>query len=113
MVNADASWRTRIRSQDLTFFLRLTNLLEEEARLSTSFRKDVAPCPAGISPSGCAARSSETAPAERISPSGKNSSFLLLTLILNKTTSPGSRASPPSRETGALGHILFKTNRMP
>ena len=45
MVNADASRRTRIRSQDLTFFLRHTNLLEEEARLSTSFRKDVAPLP--------------------------------------------------------------------
>jgi iron complex outermembrane receptor protein len=27
------------------FFLRATNLLDEEARISTSFKKDVAPLP--------------------------------------------------------------------
>ena len=45
MVNADASWTLPVKSQELTFFLRATNLLNEEARVSTSFRKDVAPLP--------------------------------------------------------------------
>lgn len=45
MVNADASWKIPVQDHYLTFFLRATNLLNEEARLSTSFRKDVAPLP--------------------------------------------------------------------
>ena len=45
LVNADVSWRARIRSQDLTLSLRLSNLLDQDARSATSFRKDVAPQP--------------------------------------------------------------------
>lgn len=45
LVNADASWTLPVKSHELTFFLRATNLLNEEARVSTSFRKDVAPLP--------------------------------------------------------------------
>lgn len=45
MVNADVSWQTEVLSHDLTLFVRLTNLLDDEARLATSFRKDVAPLP--------------------------------------------------------------------
>ncbi|WAC21238.1 TonB-dependent receptor [Luteolibacter sp. SL250] len=45
MVNMDASWNIPVRDHQLTLFLRATNLLNEEARLSTSFRKDVAPLP--------------------------------------------------------------------
>jgi iron complex outermembrane receptor protein len=45
MVNADASWTLPVKSHELTFFLRATNLLNEEARVSTSFRNDVAPLP--------------------------------------------------------------------
>ncbi len=45
LVNADASWAVPIASHELTLFLRATNLLNEEARVSTSFRKDVAPLP--------------------------------------------------------------------
>lgn len=45
MVNADLSWKMPVKSQELTVFLRATNLLNEEARVSTSFRKDVAPLP--------------------------------------------------------------------
>lgn len=45
LVNVDASWTVAVKSQELTFFLRATNLLNEEARVSTSFRKDVAPLP--------------------------------------------------------------------
>ena len=45
MVNADASWTLPVKSHELTFFLRATNILNEEARVSTSFRKDVAPLP--------------------------------------------------------------------
>ncbi|WP_367873289.1 TonB-dependent receptor [Luteolibacter sp. Populi] len=45
LVNADASWRVPVKSHELTLFLRATNLLNEEARVSTSFRKDVAPLP--------------------------------------------------------------------
>lgn len=45
LVNLDASWTLPVASGDLTFFVRGTNLLDEEVRLSTSFRKDVAPLP--------------------------------------------------------------------
>ncbi len=45
LINADVSWRATIRSQDLTLSLRLSNLLDQDARSATSFRKDVAPMP--------------------------------------------------------------------
>jgi iron complex outermembrane receptor protein len=45
LVNADASWNIPLDGPELTLFLRATNLLNEEARVSTSFRKDVAPLP--------------------------------------------------------------------
>jgi len=45
MVNADLARTFSVKSQELTVFLRATNLLNEEARLSTSFRKDLAPLP--------------------------------------------------------------------
>ncbi len=45
LVNLDASWTLPIPDRDLTLFLRATNLLDEDIRLSTSFRKDVAPLP--------------------------------------------------------------------
>lgn len=45
LVNADASWNVPLEGRELTIFLRATNLLNEEARVSTSFRKDVAPLP--------------------------------------------------------------------
>ncbi|MFD0893828.1 TonB-dependent receptor [Luteolibacter ambystomatis] len=45
MLNADASWKLSRAGQDVTFFIRATNLLNEEARVSTSFRKDTAPLP--------------------------------------------------------------------
>ncbi|MCW1885579.1 TonB-dependent receptor [Luteolibacter flavescens] len=45
LVNADVSWTVPVRSHEFTVFLRGTNLLNEEARVSTSFRKDVAPLP--------------------------------------------------------------------
>jgi len=50
LVNADVSWMVPIKDQSLTVFLRATNLLNQDARVSTSFRKDVAPLPGrGIS----------------------------------------------------------------
>ena len=45
LVNADISWRLPLESQQVSLFLRATNLLNEEARVSNSFRKDVAPLP--------------------------------------------------------------------
>ncbi|RYD32512.1 MAG: TonB-dependent receptor, partial [Verrucomicrobiaceae bacterium] len=45
LVNADLSWTVPLKSQEFTIFLHGTNLLDEEARVSTSFRKDVAPLP--------------------------------------------------------------------
>ncbi len=45
MVNMDLSWKIPVKAQEVTLFLRATNLLDEEARVSTSFRKDVAPLP--------------------------------------------------------------------
>jgi iron complex outermembrane receptor protein len=45
LVNADVSWKLPFDIRDVTVFLRATNLLSEEARVSTSFRKDVAPLP--------------------------------------------------------------------
>ncbi len=45
LVNLDAAWDLPVPGKNLTFFLRGTNLLDEEARPSTSFRKDVAPLP--------------------------------------------------------------------
>jgi len=45
MVNADFSWAFPMGNEEFTVFLRAINLLNDEARLSTSFRKDVAPLP--------------------------------------------------------------------
>lgn len=45
LVNADLNWTLPVKDQELELFCRLTNLLDEEARVSTSFRKDVAPLP--------------------------------------------------------------------
>jgi iron complex outermembrane receptor protein len=45
LVNADVSYTLPLSSHELTLFLRVTNLLDEEARVSTSFKKDVAPLP--------------------------------------------------------------------
>jgi iron complex outermembrane receptor protein len=45
LVNADASWTLPVKSHEVAVFLRATNLLDEDARVSTSFRKDVAPLP--------------------------------------------------------------------
>ncbi len=45
LLNADASWDLPVKGHQFTVFLRATNLLNQEARLSTSFRKDVAPLP--------------------------------------------------------------------
>lgn len=50
LVNADLSWTVPVESQELTIFLRATNLLDQDTRASTSFRKDLAPQPGrGIS----------------------------------------------------------------
>jgi iron complex outermembrane receptor protein len=45
MINADASWRLMKDRHDVLFTLQATNLLNEETRVHTSFRKDVAPLP--------------------------------------------------------------------
>ncbi len=45
LINADASWRLMKDRHDVLFTLQATNLLNEEARVHTSFRKDVAPLP--------------------------------------------------------------------
>ena len=45
MVDADVSYRAALGDAELTVFLRGTNLLDEEARRSTSFLKDFAPQP--------------------------------------------------------------------
>ncbi|MCW1912418.1 TonB-dependent receptor [Luteolibacter sp. GHJ8] len=45
LVNADMNWELPVEGQKFEFFLRLSNLLDEEGRVSTSFRKDVAPLP--------------------------------------------------------------------
>jgi iron complex outermembrane receptor protein len=45
LVNADWAWDVPIPDRSLTVFLRATNLLNQDARLATSFRKDVAPLP--------------------------------------------------------------------
>jgi iron complex outermembrane receptor protein len=45
LVNADLSYTLPLSAHELTLFLRATNLLDEEARVATSFRKDVAPLP--------------------------------------------------------------------
>ncbi len=45
LLNADVSWEVPLRDHEVTVFLRATNLLDEVARVSTSFRKDVAPLP--------------------------------------------------------------------
>lgn len=52
LVNADASWRIMKDRHDVLFTLQATNLLNQEARVHTSFRKDVAPLPGiGVSAS--------------------------------------------------------------
>jgi iron complex outermembrane receptor protein len=45
MMNADASWDLLGTHLDWTVFLRVNNLLDEEARRHTSFLKDLAPLP--------------------------------------------------------------------
>lgn len=45
LVNADLSWTLPMSQGEMTAFLRATNLLDQEARASTSFRKDTAPLP--------------------------------------------------------------------
>lgn len=45
LLNADVSWTLPVQGQEVTLFLRGTNLLDQEARLATSFRKDTAPLP--------------------------------------------------------------------
>lgn len=45
LVGLDASYRLGRGRHDATVMLQVTNLLNEEARLHTSFRKDVAPLP--------------------------------------------------------------------
>jgi len=45
LVNADISRTFTLPRGEITAFLRATNLLDEEARASTSFRKDTAPLP--------------------------------------------------------------------
>ena len=45
MVNADLAWDLPVPHGQASVFLRATNLLDEAARVSTSFRKDVAPLP--------------------------------------------------------------------
>jgi iron complex outermembrane receptor protein len=43
MVNASATYRIRWSGVDWEAFLRGTNLLDEDARLSTSFLRNIAP----------------------------------------------------------------------
>lgn len=45
LVGADASWKFSHSPHDLRLTLQVSNLLNEEARMHTSFRKDVAPLP--------------------------------------------------------------------
>ena len=45
LVNADASWRLSKGRHDVLLTLQVTNLLNQDARQHTSFRKDVAPLP--------------------------------------------------------------------
>lgn len=45
LVSADASWRFLKGRHDVMLTLQLTNLLNQDARQHTSFRKDVAPLP--------------------------------------------------------------------
>lgn len=45
LVNADASWRLSKSRHDVLLTLQVTNLLNQDARQHTSFRKDVAPLP--------------------------------------------------------------------
>jgi len=45
MVGLDLAWRTRWSNLDTEFYLRGRNLLDEDARLHTSFLKDEAPLP--------------------------------------------------------------------
>ncbi len=45
MVNADASWRFLRGRHDVMLTFQLSNLLDQDARQHTSFRKDVAPLP--------------------------------------------------------------------
>ncbi|HYF35335.1 MAG TPA: TonB-dependent receptor, partial [Prosthecobacter sp.] len=45
LVGADASWKLLEGRHKVTMTLALSNILNEEARLHTSFRKDVAPLP--------------------------------------------------------------------
>lgn len=45
MVNADLAWNFPVSHGRAAVFLRATNLLDQDARVSTSFRKDVAPLP--------------------------------------------------------------------
>jgi iron complex outermembrane receptor protein len=45
LVNADASWRFLRGRHDVMLTFQLTNLLDQDARQHTSFRKDVAPLP--------------------------------------------------------------------
>lgn len=44
-LNADFSYRFDFEKSELTCFIRLTNLLDEDRRIHTSFLKDVAPLP--------------------------------------------------------------------
>lgn len=45
LVGADMSWKVPHIPQDVLISIQVSNLLNEEARLHTSFRKDVAPLP--------------------------------------------------------------------
>lgn len=45
LVGADISWKMSRQTNDILLTLQVSNLLNEEARLHTSFRKDVAPLP--------------------------------------------------------------------
>lgn len=45
LVNMDLSWSVPMQYGEVTAFLRATNLLNEKARASTSFRKETAPLP--------------------------------------------------------------------
>jgi iron complex outermembrane receptor protein len=45
LLNAGLSYKVPARGVDLDFYVRGTNLLDQEARLHTSFLKEIAPLP--------------------------------------------------------------------
>jgi iron complex outermembrane receptor protein len=45
LLNAGLSYKVPVRGVDLDFYVRGTNLLDQEARLHTSFLKEIAPLP--------------------------------------------------------------------